>query len=64
MKSWKTTVAGLAGAFINLLIAGLTSGVTLKDAALSAAIATLGILVKDFDKSNAPNPLANPQSTK
>lgn len=64
MKNWKTTAAGLAMAFLNLLIAGLTSGVTLKDAAISAAIATIGVLAKDFDKSNAPNPLASPQSTK
>lgn len=64
MKNWKTTVAGLAAAFINLLIAGLTSGITLKDAAISAAIATLSLLAKDFDKSNSPNPLKDSQSTK
>lgn len=64
MKNWKTTLVGLAMGFINLLVAGLTSGITLKDAAISAAIATLGLLAKDFDKSNSPNPMKSAKSVK
>lgn len=49
MKNWKTTVAGLGLAFANLFIAALTTGVTPKDAAVSAGLGLLGMLAKDHN---------------
>jgi len=50
-KNWKTTLVGFVMAFANLLAAGLTTGISFKDAAISAAIAAIGIVAKDYDTS-------------
>lgn len=45
MKNWKTTIAGLGLAFINLYAGGMTA----KNAALSVGLAALGAVAKDGD---------------
>lgn len=49
MTNWKTTVAGVGLGFLNLFVAALTTGVSPKDAALSAGLALNGSLAKDHD---------------
>jgi hypothetical protein len=44
--NWKTTLIGFSAAALNLI----QQGVTWKSALLSAAIATLGAVAKDYDK--------------
>ena len=52
IKNWKTTAVGVAGAVCYALAAKLQSGtVSGKDLALSAIIAVLGTLAKDFNVS-------------
>lgn len=53
MTNWKTTAAGMGLAFLNLFVAALTSGVTPKDAAVSAGLGLLGALSKDHDMTGA-----------
>jgi hypothetical protein len=48
--SWKTTLAGIGIAILNLLANGLTP----KQAGLSVAITALGALAKDFNVSHTP----------
>lgn len=52
-NSWKTMLAGFVAGGANLYANGSTG----KQIILSLAIAGLGLLTKDFDKSNAPNPI-------
>ncbi len=57
MKSWKTTVAGLATAGGYLFLTYLQQGLKARDAGIAAGIAVLGLLAKDADVSHAPQPL-------
>lgn len=49
MTNWKTTAAGLGLAFLNLFVAAVTTGISPKDAALSAGLGVLGLVAKDHD---------------
>jgi hypothetical protein len=49
MKNWKTTAAGFGAAFAYAFIAAITTGLTPKDAAVSAGLALLGSLAKDHN---------------
>lgn len=52
MKSWKTTLAGLATGGLYLFLAGVQGGLKPKDAAVAAGLGLLGMLAKDFDQSH------------
>ena len=45
MKNWRTTLAGLGAAFLNLY----ANGLTLKAAGLSVALAAIGAVAKDYN---------------
>lgn len=45
MRNWKTTLAGLALAFLNLYANGMNA----KTAAMSAGLAALGVAAKDYN---------------
>ncbi len=47
MRSWRTTIAGFVAAVANLI----QNGLSWKSALLSAAIATVGALAKDYSVS-------------
>ncbi|MDP1624501.1 MAG: hypothetical protein Q8L64_01910 [bacterium] len=49
-KSWLTTVVGVAGAVMNLVIAAIQAGaVTPRDIVLSVVLAALGLSSKTFN---------------
>ena len=55
MTNWKTTLAGLGFGAAYVLLTGLQSGLSIKDALIGAAIAALGVLAKDFDVTGVGN---------
>ena len=54
MTNWKTTAAGVGLGFLNLFIAAVTTGVSPKDAAISAGLALIGAYAKDHDVTGGP----------
>ena len=55
MKSWKTTLVGCLGAALNALIPLLKTGsIDAQTLIMSAVIAIMGVLAKDFDVSGLP----------
>lgn len=52
MKSWKSTLAGCVGAAVNIALPLVQTGtVESKTIIISATLAVLGFLAKDFDVS-------------
>jgi hypothetical protein len=60
MRSWKTTLAGFVVGFLNLS----QNGVSVKTILLSAAVAALGTLSKDFNVTGVTNPPSKDEATK
>ena len=60
MRSWKSTLLGIAGGVLNLV----SQGVNWKTALQSVAIAALGAVVKDYNVSGATAPPSKDQATK
>ena len=60
MRSWKTTLVGIVAGFLNLSL----NGVSVKSILLSAAVATLGTLAKDYNVTGVTNPPSKDQASK
>lgn len=56
MKNWKTSLIGLGFGILNVVDAVVKGNVDTNTAIMSIGIATLGLLAKDYDKSNSSNP--------
>jgi hypothetical protein len=70
MKNWKTTLLGILGGaslmFGQMANARQAGGppITAGNVLPGIAMAILGAVAKDYDKSNAPSPIAEAHSTK
>lgn len=62
MKSWKTSVAGIATASGYLFLTYLQQGIKPRDAAIAAGLVAIGMLAKDSDVSHAPVPMAQAEN--
>ena len=60
MRSWKTTLVGIVVGFLNLSL----NGVSVKSILLSAAVAALGTLAKDYNVTGVTNPPSKDQASK
>lgn len=53
---------GIGGAMAIAIVSALTTGVSLKDATTAAVALGLGLLAKQFNKSNSPSAMPVAQS--
>ena len=51
MKNWKTTVIGLAAGSGIAFLSGVQGGMSVRDAAIAAGVAALGLAAKDGDQT-------------
>jgi hypothetical protein len=57
-SSWKTSLVGVLGGIVYLIVQQMSQGVKLRDAVLAAAMALLGILAKDFNVTGGTTKLS------
>jgi hypothetical protein len=56
LTHWKTTLTGILGAAAYAALGAYQHGMTLKDWAMAAAIAVLGVLAADAQKAQVKTP--------
>jgi len=57
LRSWKTALTGILSGSAYAFISAITTGVKPKDAIIGIALGLLGLVSKDYDKTNAPAPV-------
>ena len=51
LKNWKTTIIGLAAGAGIVFLSGVQGGMSVRDAAIAAGVAALGLAAKDGDQT-------------
>jgi len=57
LRSWKTALIGILSGSAYTFISAISTGVKPKDAIISIGLALLGLVAKDYDKTNSPTPV-------